>query len=73
MIEKNRILLKVSGESLLGNTQFGLDIKTITYIANEIKEVYDGYNKERKVFYPDINLPMSELNPGKIKHKNWRD
>ncbi len=40
MIEKNRILLKVSGEALLGDTQFGLDIKTITYIANEIKEVY---------------------------------
>ena len=40
MIEKNRILLKVSGESLLGDTKFGLDIKTITYIANEIKEVY---------------------------------
>ena len=42
MIEKNRILLKVSGESLLGDTQFGLDIKTITYIANEIKEVYNN-------------------------------
>ena len=40
MIEKNRILLKVSGEALLGDAQFGLDIKTITYIANEIKEVY---------------------------------
>ena len=40
MFEKNRILLKVSGEALLGDTQFGLDIKTITYIANEIKEVY---------------------------------
>ena len=40
MVEKKRILLKVSGESLLGDTQFGLDIKTITYIANEIKEVY---------------------------------
>ena len=42
MIEKNRILLKVSGESLLGDTKFGLDIKTITYIANEIKEVYNN-------------------------------
>ena len=40
MIEINRILLKISGEALLGNNQFGLDIKTITYIANEIKEVY---------------------------------
>ena len=24
----------------MGNTQFGLDVKTVTYIANEIKEVY---------------------------------
>ena len=40
MIENNRILLKISGEALLENNQFGLDIKTITYIANEIKEVY---------------------------------
>jgi len=44
MIEKNRILLKISGEALLGNSQFGLNIKTITYIANEIKKVYkDNY------------------------------
>ena len=44
MIENNRILLKISGESLLGDSQFGLNIKTITYIANEIKEVYkDNY------------------------------
>ena len=42
MIENNRILLKISGEALLGNNQFGLDIKTITYIANEIKEVYNN-------------------------------
>ncbi len=40
MIEKNRILLKISGEALLGDSQFGLSIKTTTYIANEIKEVY---------------------------------
>ena len=40
MIDNNRILIKISGEALLGNNQFGLDFKTITYIANEIKEVY---------------------------------
>ena len=40
MIDNNRILIKISGEALLGKNQFGLDIKTITYIANEIKEVY---------------------------------
>ena len=44
MIEKHRILLKISGEALLGDYQFGLNVKTITYIANEIKEVYkDNY------------------------------
>ncbi len=44
MIEENRILLKISGEALLGDSKFGLNIKTITYIANEIKEVYkDNY------------------------------
>ena len=41
MIKKNRILLKISGESLMGNTQFGLDIKMVDYIANEIKEVFE--------------------------------
>lgn len=42
MIEKNRILLKVSGEALMGNTQFGLDVKTVSYIANEIKKVFSS-------------------------------
>ena len=37
---KERILLKVSGEALMGETQFGLDVKIIQYIANEIKEIY---------------------------------
>ena len=40
MNNKNRILLKISGEALMGKTQFGLDFKTVSYIANEIKEVY---------------------------------
>ena len=40
MIEKNRILLKISGEALMGDSQFGLNIKTIKYFAKEIKEVY---------------------------------
>ena len=41
MIEKNRILLKISGEFLMDNTPFGLDIKMVDYIANEIKEVFE--------------------------------
>ena len=39
MFENKRILLKVSGEALMGDMQFGLDVKTVTYIANEIKKV----------------------------------
>tara|TARA_B100000686_G_C16641805_1_gene890555 strand:- start:77 stop:784 length:708 start_codon:yes stop_codon:yes gene_type:complete len=42
MTVNKRILLKISGEALMGNTEFGLDIKTVNYIANEIKEVYDN-------------------------------
>ncbi len=34
----HRILLKLSGEALLGSQAFGIDIKTIEYICNEIKE-----------------------------------
>ena len=41
MINHNRILLKISGESLMGNIQFGLDIKMVDYIANQIKEVFE--------------------------------
>ena len=40
MTIKNRILLKISGEALMGNTEFGLDVKVVNYIANEIKEIF---------------------------------
>jgi len=36
-----RILLKLSGESLLGRLQYGIDFKTAAAIAQEIKDVYD--------------------------------
>ena len=37
----SRILLKLSGESLLGREPHGIDFATTTAIAKEIKEVYD--------------------------------
>tara|TARA_Y100001970_G_scaffold226862_1_gene280647 strand:+ start:1935 stop:2642 length:708 start_codon:yes stop_codon:yes gene_type:complete len=40
MIIKNRILLKISGEALMGKTGFGLDVKILNYIANEIKKIF---------------------------------
>jgi uridylate kinase len=36
-----RILLKLSGESLLGKRPYGIDFTTTKSIAEEIKEVYD--------------------------------
>ena len=36
-----RVLLKLSGEALMGKSQFGIDKKTINSIVEEIKQVYD--------------------------------
>ena len=35
-----RILLKISGESLMGSSNYGIDVSTINKISNEIKSVY---------------------------------
>lgn len=35
-----RILLKLSGESLIGDKGYGIDSSTVQYMASEIKEVY---------------------------------
>jgi uridylate kinase len=36
-----RVLLKCSGEALLGNQQYGIDVETVTRIAADIKEAHD--------------------------------
>jgi uridylate kinase len=36
-----RILLKLSGEALMGSSQFGIDPQTLTQIASEIQEIHD--------------------------------
>ena len=36
-----RILLKLSGEALKGQTEYGIDPKTVNKIATQIKEVHD--------------------------------
>lgn len=37
-----RILLKLSGESLMGDKQFGIDPKIVTQYANDIKQVVEA-------------------------------
>ena len=37
-----RILIKISGESLMGKSEFGIDVSTINQISFEIKKVYES-------------------------------
>ena len=41
MKKYKRVLLKISGEALLGDQQFGIDQKPVEMIANEIKIAHD--------------------------------
>ena len=41
-LKYKRILLKISGEALLGEQQFGIDPNPVTMIANEIKKAVDA-------------------------------
>jgi len=40
MNSKKRILLKISGESLMGDSTYGLDVSKAKFIANEIKNIF---------------------------------
>ncbi len=37
----HRVMLKLSGEALMGDQGFGIDPNTIQYVANEVKSVSD--------------------------------
>ncbi|BDQ26663.1 hypothetical protein ASB1_03390 [Helicobacter heilmannii] len=39
---KKRVLVKFSGEALAGDTNFGIDIQILSYIAKEIKMLADN-------------------------------
>ncbi len=41
MAKYKRILLKLSGESLMGDQHFGIDSKRLNQYAEQIKEIYD--------------------------------
>ena len=40
-LKYSRILLKLSGEALMGNLNYGIDGEVVKFIAEEIKEIYD--------------------------------
>ena len=37
----NRILLKLSGEALMGDQSFGISPETIKYVADEVRSIFD--------------------------------
>ncbi len=41
MIKYETILLKLSGEALMGDKSYGIDVDTIKYICREIKEIHE--------------------------------
>ena len=36
---ENRILIKLSGEALMGESGYGIDVSTINFISKEIKKI----------------------------------
>ena len=40
-LKYKKILLKISGEALLGDQEFGIDPKPVEMIAEEIKKAHD--------------------------------
>jgi uridylate kinase len=40
-IQYGRVLVKLSGEALMGNQMYGIDASTVDYMAREIKAVHD--------------------------------
>ncbi len=40
-LKYNTIMLKLSGEALMGNQSYGIEAETVSFIANEIKTIYD--------------------------------
>lgn len=41
MLKYKTILLKLSGEALMGNAGFGIDHETVKFIADEVKKIHD--------------------------------
>ena len=40
-VKYKRVMLKISGEALLGDQQFGIDPKPVEMIADEIRSIYE--------------------------------
>ena len=53
MAKYKRVLLKLSGESLMGEKQYGIDEKRLAEYAAQIKEIHEP------VSYTHLTLPTT--------------
>ncbi len=60
-----RVLLKISGEALMGNQQFGIDYEPVEMIANEIKSIVEK-NVEVAVVVGGGNIFRGMKNSAKL-------
>ena len=51
-----RILLKLSGEILAGDTGFGIDPKKASYLAKEVKSIFNKGWKIKKEEFPKESI-----------------
>ena len=56
---KERILIKLSGEALMGESGYGIDVSTINFISKEIKSRFFGV----------IEKEINELRKNEMKYK----
>ena len=73
MLKYNRILLKLSGEALAGNKEFGFSSDVLQSFARQVKEVHDKGVEVAIVIGGGNIFRWSERNAGNgFDRVNWR-
>ena len=62
-MQYKRILLKLSGEALMGDRQYGIDPKRLQEYAKEIKEVLQMVLKLLLLLVEEISLEVLQVQP----------
>jgi uridylate kinase len=62
-VKFKRVLLKLSGESLMGVQGFGISSEVLDFFADEVKKVHDvgvqlDCNRRRKYFHHELEAYM---------------
>ena len=73
MAQYKRVLLKLSGESLMGDKQYGIDEKRLGEYAQQIKEIADmGVEVGLVIGGGNIFRGLSGAAKSKSKNQSWK-